>query len=133
MTRQLEAFWETGSGGSAGLTLLQDLAEVLAVAGAVPAAEAKLVLALPDPQLGALGHLLHNLRFQLAQLRLLPRQPLRLAADAVGVHDQGAPHCPAGGTASRAKPAPKPGRGRVAQPVLHSEMEWGHGAVPAQH
>jgi len=118
-----------GSQGITGLTLLQDLAEVLAVAGAIPAAEAELVLALPDSQLGALRHLLHNLRLQLAQLCLLPRQPLRLAADAVGVHDQGTPHCPAEGTASRAKPAPEP-RG---DPGWHSQtcsQGW-RGTVPA--
>lgn len=77
------------------LTLLQYFSEVLVVAGAVPAAEAELVLALAHAQLGALGDLVDDLGLALAQLRLLARQALRLPANAVGVHDQGAPHGPA--------------------------------------
>lgn len=76
------------------LTLLQDFAKVLVVAGAVPPAVPELVLALPDTQPGPFGHLADNLWLSLAQFSLLPRQTLRLPANAVGVHHQWAAHRP---------------------------------------
>lgn len=76
------------------LTLLQYFAKVLVVAGAVPPAVPKLVLALPDAQPGSFGHLADNLWLSLAQLSLLPRQTLRLPAYAVGVHHQRTAHRP---------------------------------------
>lgn len=79
------------------LTLLQYFAKVLVVAGAVPPAVPELVLALPDAQPGAFGHLADNLWLGLAELRLLPRQALCLSAYAVGVHHQRTADRPAGG------------------------------------
>ena len=78
------------------LTLLQDFAKVLVLAGAIPAAKTKLVLAFPYAQLGALGDLVDDLWLSLAQLCLFAGQPFGLPADAVGVHDQRTPHCPVG-------------------------------------
>lgn len=76
------------------LTLLEDFAKVLVLAGTVPAAKAELVLAFPHAQLGALGYFVDDLRLCLAELGLLARQTFGLPADAVRVHDQGTPHCP---------------------------------------
>lgn len=76
------------------LTLLQYFAKVLVVASAVPPAVPELVLALPDAKPGSFGHLADDLRLSLAQLGLLPRQTLRLPADAVGVHHQWTAHRP---------------------------------------
>lgn len=76
------------------LTLLEDFAKVLVLAGTVPASKAELVLAFAHAQLGALGHFVDDLRLGLAQFGLLARQTFGLPADAVRVHDQGTPHCP---------------------------------------
>lgn len=75
--------------------MLQDLSEILVVTGAVPPPGPELVLALPHRHLGALGHLVNDLRFRLAQLGLFASQALGFPADAVGVHHQGAANCPA--------------------------------------
>lgn len=76
------------------LTLLQDAPKGLAVAGAVPAAESELELALSNPQPGTPCQLSHHFWLCLAQLSLPPCQPPCLPADAGRVHDQGAAHCP---------------------------------------
>lgn len=76
------------------LTLLQYFAKVFVVASAVPPTVPELVLALPDAQPRPFGHLTDNLWLSLAQLSLLPRQTLRLPANAVRVHHQRTAHCP---------------------------------------
>ena len=76
------------------LTLLQNLAQAPALVGAVPAVVAKLVLALPHAQTGALDHLLHDLRLGLAQLGVFAPQAPGLPADAVVVHHQWATQHP---------------------------------------
>lgn len=76
------------------LTLLQYFSKILVVARAVPSAVSELVLALPDAQPGPFSHFADNLRLSLAQLSLLPRQTLRLPANAVGVHHQRTAHRP---------------------------------------
>ncbi len=55
------------------LTLLEDFAKVLVLAGTVPASKAELVLAFAHAQLGTLGHFVDNLRLGLAQFGLLAR------------------------------------------------------------
>lgn len=76
------------------LTLLEDFAKVLVLAGTVPASKAELVLAFAHTQLGALCNFVDDLRLGLAQFGLLACQTFGLPADAVWVHDQGTPHCP---------------------------------------
>ncbi len=55
------------------LTLLEDFAKVLVLAGTVPASKAELVLAFAHAQLGTLGHFVDDLRLGLAQFGLLAR------------------------------------------------------------
>ena len=79
------------------LTALHDAAEdgvVSVERAAVPAVVAKLVLALPHAQTGALDHLLHDLRLGLAQLGVFAPQAPGLPADAVVVHHQWATQHP---------------------------------------
>lgn len=68
------------------LTLLQDLGQVSALAGAIPATVVELMLAFANAHPGTFRHFLNDLGLRLAQVGMSASQRSSPTADTIGIH-----------------------------------------------